>query len=176
MSTQCSKSLLVKGTEKKSIILTGAAAKDGEKQETLETLRSVSKPEQSSLFVANEPWCFLIIYKPFKRAWWEDQGSQLKCFYPECGQETLRCFAKWGKQWSSARTAGFSRGSPRCLDPQMHDFLAVFLDSTSQAETPGNITREAANSLDLWGFCQGTVGFLSAGTQCSNHPGFQAPK
>lgn len=147
------------------------------KRKTLETLRSVSKPEQSSLFVANEPWCFLIIYKPFKRAWWEDQGSQLKCFYPKWGQETLKCFAKWGEQWTSARTAGFSRGSSRCLDPQSMIFwLTVFLDSTSQGKTPRNITREAPNSLDLWCFCQETVWFLSAGTQCSNHPGFQAPK
>lgn len=141
------------------------------KQETLETLRSASKPEQLSLFVANEPWCFLIIYKPFKRTWWEDQGSQSKCFYLEQGQKTLKGFVKWGNnellpttEQELSKTAGVSRESPRCLDPESIIFwFTILLEGTSQAETPGNITREAPDPLSLWRFYQETAGFLSAG-------------
>lgn len=95
------------------------------KQETLETLQSASKPEQSSLFVANEPWCFLIIYKPFKRTWWEDQGSQLKRFHLERGQKTLKCFVKWGNnellpntEQELSKTAGAPSGVLEAWTPK----------------------------------------------------------
>lgn len=94
VSTQGSKSLLVKGTEKNRSFWPVQQLRMW-KQETLETLQSASKPEQSSLFVANEPWCFLIIYKPFKWTWWENRGSQSKCFYLERDQKTPKCFVKW---------------------------------------------------------------------------------
>ena len=98
----------------------------------------------------------------------------MKRFYLERGQKTLKRFVKQGNnellpnpEQELSKTAGsqqFSEAPPRHFAPQSVIFWqTTLLEDMSQAETPGNITREAPDPLGLWCFYQETIGFLPVG-------------